>query len=44
MAMQALIPANEGQGLWENIKENPMPYGMGGIVTSSAAKFAYARA
>lgn len=41
MAMQALIPANEGQGLWENIKESPMTYGMGGMVTASAAKFAY---
>ena len=43
-ALQALIPPDEGQGLWENIKENPMVYGAGGVVTASAAKFAYDKA
>ena len=40
-ALQGFIPANEGQGLWENIKENPMYYGAGGLMSASAAKFAY---
>ncbi len=42
--LKALIPVDEGEGLWGKVKENPYTAGVGGAIAIGASKAAYNKA